>query len=149
MAKEKRYYQCNACAGYSPKWSGQCAECGQWNTLEECHQPAVSAATNTRRSGYAGRSQVMALADVSLQQLARTTTGIGELDRVLGGGLVIGSVTLLGGDPGIGKSTLLLQSIALLAQSQNTLYVSGEESLQQITLRARRLSLPEERLKSA
>ncbi len=147
MAKDKRYYQCNACASYSPKWSGQCAECGEWNTLQECSQPTASPTNNARRGGYAGHSQVTSLADVSLRQLARTTTGISELDRVLGGGLVTGSVTLLGGDPGIGKSTLLLQSIALLSQSLNTLYVSGEESMQQITLRARRLSLVEDRLK--
>ncbi len=147
MAKEKRYYQCSTCASFSPKWSGQCAECGDWNTLQECSQRAVGSSASTRRGGYTGLSQITALADVSTQHLARTTTGIGELDRVLGGGLVTGSVTLLGGDPGIGKSTLLLQSMAQLAKSLGTLYVSGEESLQQICLRARRLSLAEDSLK--
>ena len=147
MAKDKRHYQCNACASYSPKWSGQCAECGEWNTLEECSQAPAKPIASDRRGGYAGQSKITSIADVSLQQQARTTTGVGELDRVLGGGLVTGSVTLLGGDPGIGKSTLLLQSMAVLAQSMDTLYVSGEESMQQITLRARRLMLAEDNLK--
>lgn len=147
MAKDKRQYQCSACAALSPKWSGQCPECGQWNTLEECLVSAAAAPSSARRGGYSGRSTVVSLADVSLQREARIGSGIGELDRVLGGGLVTGSVTLLGGDPGIGKSTLLLQSMAALAESVATLYVSGEESMQQITLRARRLALPEAKLK--
>ena len=147
MAKEKRAYQCTACGAFSPKWSGQCADCGAWNTLEECAQPSIKADNNARRGGYAGDQQITALADVKLTELGRTTTGIGELDRVLGGGLVTGSVTLLGGDPGIGKSTLLLQSIAKLAQSMDTLYVSGEESMQQITLRAHRLGVQDGQLK--
>ena len=102
---------------------------------------------DSRRDDYASLNKITAMAAVQSQKLTRSTTGIGELDRVLGGGLVVGSVTLLGGDPGIGKSTLLLQSMAQLAQSQETLYVSGEESMQQITLRARRLELIEDKLK--
>ncbi len=147
MSKQKRHYQCSACASYSPKWSGQCAECGEWNTLEECSRRSAQSTSSARRDGIPQQCQVTALVDVSGQQLARTSTGIGELDRVLGGGLVTGSVTLLGGDPGIGKSTLLLQSMARQARSLDALYVSGEESLQQIGLRARRLSLAQDNLK--
>ena len=117
----------------------------------ECSPPGtLGSARDSRRDDYASLNIITAMAAVQSQQLARITTGIGELDRVLGGGLVAGSVTLLGGDPGIGKSTLLLQSMAQLAQSaqsQETLYVSGEESMQQITLRARRLELIEDKLK--
>ena len=116
--------------------------------MHQCSPPdTLNPARDNWRNSYTRSGEITSLAAVQTQQLARTTTGIGELDRVLGGGLVAGSVTLLGGDPGIGKSTLLLQSMAQLAQSQKTLYVSGEESIQQITLRAHRLSLAEVGLK--
>ncbi|MEM7294311.1 MAG: DNA repair protein RadA [Pseudomonadota bacterium] len=147
MAKDKVQYQCNACGAFSPKWSGQCADCGEWNTLEESVASVRSKSTQKRGGGYAGDNAITALAEVPTQALERASSGIGELDRVLGGGLVGGSVTLLGGDPGIGKSTLLLQSMAALSQSLPTLYVSGEESLQQITLRAKRLAIESPALK--
>ncbi|MEM7207391.1 MAG: DNA repair protein RadA [Pseudomonadota bacterium] len=148
MAKDKRQYVCRDCGGISSKWVGQCPDCGEWNTLEETVQIARSPAAKTpRRDGYAGDNQITSLGDVSPESLARSTCGIDELDRVLGGGIVNGSVTLLGGDPGIGKSTLLLQSMAVLAQQGETLYVSGEESMQQITLRAQRLNIRADNLK--
>jgi len=138
----------------SSKWSGQCVDCQEWNTLEESSTPIVTgaatsaaAATNARYGGYAGGSGITNATDVALVEQARTATGLSELDRVLGGGLVEGSVTLLGGDPGIGKSTLLIQCLAHLSQQHRVLYITGEESLQQVTLRARRLNLPEDKLR--
>ncbi len=154
MSKVKQRYQCTLCGAISSKWSGQCADCGEWNCLEEAIAPAASvaqtataAATNARYGGYAGGSGITNASDVTLVEQARTKTGLTELDRVLGGGLVEGSVTLLGGDPGIGKSTLLIQSLAHLSQTHRVLYITGEESLQQVTLRARRLNLPEDKLR--
>ena len=154
MPKAKQSYQCTECGAVSSKWSGQCADCGEWNCIEEAALPASSAAnsataaaTNARYGGYAGGSGITNASDVTLVDQARTKTGLSELDRVLGGGLVEGSVTLLGGDPGIGKSTLLIQSLAWLSQQHRVLYITGEESLQQVTLRARRLNLPEDKLR--
>ncbi len=153
MSKVKQRYQCTACGAISSKWSGQCADCGEWNTLEESLAPsstassATAAATNARYGGYAGGSGITNASDVAMVEQARIGTGLSELDRVLGGGLVSGSVTLLGGDPGIGKSTLLIQSLAHLSQQHRVLYITGEESLQQVTLRARRLGLPEQNLR--
>lgn len=153
MSKVKQQYLCTACGAVSSKWSGQCADCSAWNTLEESAaaiNPATSAtaaATNARFGGYAGGSGITNASDVVLTSESRVTTGLSELDRVLGGGLVSGSVTLLGGDPGIGKSTLLIQSLAFLSQHHRVLYITGEESLQQVTLRARRLNLPEDKLR--
>ena len=149
MAKAKVTYQCQACGSITSKWAGQCPECGDWNSLEErVVSPPLS--KNISRSGYAGSqsasTQVQTLSDVSVQAEPRASTGIGELDRVLGGGLVDGSVTLLGGDPGIGKSTLLLQTLAALSTQMKTLYITGEESLQQVSLRARRLGLSDHTL---
>ena len=148
MAKQKSNYQCTTCGIISPKWAGQCPECHDWNCLEEI--PASVAAANPKsrqstRVNYAGAASasIQNMADISLKSEARISTGIGELDRVLGGGLVDGSITLLGGDPGIGKSTLLLQCMTALSQKIKTLYITGEESLQQVTLRARRIGLPE------
>lgn len=141
MVKSRSSYVCNACGAASTKWSGQCVDCGAWNTLEEVLGAPPSGALQ-RHVGYAGQAQrVSRLADVAYREEARAPTGISELDRVLGGGLVPGSVTLLGGDPGIGKSTLLIQTLAALSTQQPGLYVSGEESMQQIKLRATRLSL--------
>jgi len=132
MTKARSAYICRSCAAPTAKWQGQCPACGEWNALEA----AVPA-----RVGYAGEIAGQRLADVPDDHLVRRGTGIGELDRVLGGGLVPGAVVLLGGDPGIGKSTLLLQTCVTAAEQGQTLYVSGEESLQQIALRARRLGI--------
>ncbi|MGO3858897.1 DNA repair protein RadA [Neisseriaceae bacterium CLB008] len=139
MAKVKTEYTCTACGGTSPKWQGKCDHCGEWNTLIE--QAATSGANPRFATWTAQTTGVQNLADVKAQEVPRAGTGIGELDRVLGGGLVAGAVILLGGDPGIGKSTLLLQALATMAQDRSVLYVSGEESAQQISLRASRLSL--------
>ncbi len=153
MSKNKQQYQCTACGSLSSKWSGQCVDCSEWNTLVESLVPvsstssAAASATNARYGGYAGGSGITNASDVTLIEQARIGTSLSELDRVLGGGLVSGSVTLLGGDPGIGKSTLLIQCLAHLSQQHRVLYITGEESLQQITLRARRLNLPEDKLR--
>jgi DNA repair protein RadA/Sms len=128
-----------------PKWSGQCSECGEWNTLEESTVESKTAASNVRQfSGYtglAGRDTVQQLSDIQPERMTRYSLTIDEFDRVLGGGLVEGSVVLIGGDPGIGKSTLLLQCIALVSNQLDALYVTGEESLDQVSLRAQRLGL--------
>ena len=148
MAKStKAQYVCSECGASFPKWAGQCADCGAWNTLQEQLPPATS--SGGRFAGYAGdgnSATIRRLSEVSAEGAARTLTGLGELDRVLGGGLVLGSVTLIGGDPGIGKSTLLIQAMALLASQMPGLYVSGEESAEQISLRAQRLGLRGEQL---
>ncbi len=144
-AKPKSSYRCRECGTAQAKWSGQCADCKAWNSLEEEAAPTKSSSTN-RFSGYAGTTQIRTLAEVDLNQTARLSSGLSELDRVMGGGIVNGSVTLIGGDPGIGKSTLLTQTLALLPQTPS-LYVSGEESDQQISLRALRLGLNVDHLK--
>ncbi|UXY17020.1 DNA repair protein RadA [Chitiniphilus purpureus] len=139
MSKQKTSYSCQACGATSPKWQGQCPGCGEWNTLVET--VADTGATAGRFQSLAADGQIRQLADVETAELPRTATGLDELDRVLGGGLVPGGVVLIGGDPGIGKSTLLLQAMTRLAINRKVLYVSGEESPQQIALRARRLQL--------
>ncbi len=148
-SKAKTIYVCNACGAQVSKWAGQCHECGAWNSLQETViAPAIP--RDNRSMGYSGagsETAVQALDQISTEGEIRLATGIGELDRVLGGGLVIGSVVLIGGDPGIGKSTLLLQTLAFLAEGSNTLYVSGEESPQQVSLRAQRLDLSRQRLR--
>ncbi|MCP4041020.1 MAG: DNA repair protein RadA [Gammaproteobacteria bacterium] len=144
-AKDKRQYQCQSCGAAAPKWSGQCPECGEWNTLVEIVVTAGAGAG--RRAGYGGdadgRGRVQSLSDVELVSESRLAVGFAELERVLGGGLVAGSVILIGGDPGIGKSTLLLQAMVAAQQSLRlpALYVTGEESPQQVKLRAERLGL--------
>lgn len=143
--KNRIQFVCSVCSSSSPKWQGQCAACGAWNSLAE---ESISSRTSQVRLGsssnYSGDSQVTTLDKIQLDtQNSRWSSCDPELDRVLGGGLVAGSVVLLGGDPGIGKSTLLLSTAAALGQSRKVLYVSGEESLQQIALRARRLQIPE------
>src|SRR5579864_8835863 len=144
MAKTKIIYSCQACGALSPKWSGQCGNCSAWNCLVE---EAAQLNKSARYQGYAtSEANVTAMSAVTLHEETRISCGLKELDRVLGGGLVMGSVVLIGGDPGIGKSTLLLQTLCHLAQSLKVLYVTGEESLQQVTMRARRLGLPEENL---
>ena len=146
-AKARTAYVCNDCGADHNKWQGQCGECGAWNTLSEfVVEPAASRSIAAPRAGgWAGRAgapQVTALADVRHSEDARVSTGIGEFDRVLGGGLVEGAVVLVGGDPGIGKSTLLLQAVARMAGALPGLYVTGEESLAQVAGRAARLGLP-------
>lgn len=138
VAKAKTLYICSECGGQAPKWQGQCPACGAWNTLVESVAETPSA---HRFQALAKSSPVLRLADIEASDVPRFTTGIGEFDRVLGGGLVAGGVVLIGGDPGIGKSTLLLQSLAEIARERRALYISGEESGAQIALRAQRLGL--------
>ncbi len=142
MAKAKTLYTCGDCGGQSPKWSGQCSDCGAWNTLVETAVVPTVAKT-ARFASYSGEQagQVQVLSEVTPGRESRTPVGFAELDRVLGGGLVAGSVVLIGGDPGIGKSTLLLQAVVGLASMLSTLYVTGEESPEQVSLRAQRLGL--------
>jgi DNA repair protein RadA/Sms len=138
MTKTKTVYSCTECGGQSPKWQGQCPQCGAWNTLVE----SLAAGAGTRFETVSGaRSKVTPLSAVEAQENRRIASGLEEFDRVLGGGLVAGGVVLLGGDPGIGKSTLLLQASAALGAAHRTLYVTGEESADQIALRAQRLGL--------
>jgi DNA repair protein RadA/Sms len=138
MAKPKTVYSCTECGAQSPKWQGQCPGCSSWNTLVE----AIAQPAPTRFAGVAGaRSTIRSLASVETKETTRIATGLEEFDRVLGGGLVAGGVVLLGGDPGIGKSTLLLQAGAALGASHRILYVTGEESVEQVALRAQRLGL--------
>ncbi|MGV1100187.1 DNA repair protein RadA [Thiovibrio sp. JS02] len=145
MAKEKISYLCSACGAVFGKWAGQCGGCGAWDTLGE--QENSMPARPGRFRGYAGNlAPVHTMAEVRMEDAPRFSTGLGELDRVLGGGLVPGSVVLIGGDPGVGKSTGLLQVCCNLSLSRKVLYVSGEESLQQIAMRARRLGLPDQAL---
>ena len=145
MAKAKTAYVCSECGADFNKWQGQCGECGAWNTLSEIVvEPAGAVAKTNSRGSYAGAGdapRIVALRSVGEVEEARTLTGIGEFDRVLGGGLVEGSVVLVGGDPGIGKSTLLLQALASLGSRLSGLYVTGEESLAQVAARGRRLGL--------
>jgi DNA repair protein RadA/Sms len=147
MAKAKTAYVCTDCGAEHTKWQGQCIECNAWNTLSEfVLQPAQKSVAAARQGGYAGAAnsvpRVTPLTEVLLTAESRTLTGIGELDRVLGGGLVDGSVVLIGGDPGIGKSTLLLQMLGTLGAQLPSVYVTGEESLAQVASRAQRLDLP-------
>jgi len=137
MAKSRTLYSCTECGGQSPKWQGQCPHCNAWNTLVETVQESAP----SRFTAVSKTSSIRRLGDVEAADFPRYPTGIAEFDRVLGGGLVEGGVVLIGGDPGIGKSTLLLQALCLMSGSMRVLYVSGEESAQQIALRARRLQL--------
>ena len=143
MAKTIQY-QCSACGYAFSKWSGQCPECGAWNTLEETRHIHSSHKINS--SARQAQQRVVTLAEVDSVTEPRLLTSMGELDRVLGGGIVNASVVLLGGSPGIGKSTLLIQMLAALPQYQ-TLYISGEESAQQISLRAERLNLNKDNIR--
>ena len=145
--KIKTAFVCDQCGADYPRWGGQCISCGEWNTLKEIRLGSISKEQSSR-SGYAGsQTEVKLLSDVSLSLAERISTGISEFDRVLGGGIVTGSVVLLGGAPGAGKSTLLLQAIANIAdRGVSVLYVSGEESLQQIAERANRLKLPADKI---
>jgi len=143
MAKAKQVYTCSACGAQSGKWNGQCGDCGAWNTLEETIVSISnkSAPRSSRFQGYAGDVSVQSLAEVSPEHEVRYPIGMSEFDRVLGGGVVQGSVVLIGGDPGIGKSTILQQALAELGKNLKPLYITGEESLQQVSMRAHRLGL--------
>jgi len=140
MAKDKTVFTCTECAGTSPKWLGKCPSCGAWNTLVESVAEATGG-TRHRFESVVKSQPVATLSEIDAADVARTPTGIEELDRVLGGGIVAGGVVLIGGDPGIGKSTLLLQAVEALSSRQKVLYVTGEESGAQVALRARRLGL--------
>ena len=149
MAKSKVAYVCNECGAESARWQGQCGECKAWNTITEIRLGPSVATSKVVRTGYAGElsSKVQTLAEVSLAEIPRISSGYKELDRVLGGGIVPGSAMLIGGHPGAGKSTLLLQTMCLLADRMTVLYVTGEESLQQVAMRAHRLGLPNDKLR--
>ncbi|HCY62780.1 MAG TPA: DNA repair protein RadA [Oxalobacteraceae bacterium] len=147
MAKPKTNYTCTECGGVSAKWAGQCPACGQWNTLVETVVESAGNRYSTQQQGLAQATPVLSLADIEAIDVPRFSTGIEEFDRVLGGGLVAGGVVLIGGDPGIGKSTLLLQALANLSRVKKVLYVSGEESGAQIALRAKRLAVEAQELK--
>ncbi|EXJ10357.1 DNA repair protein RadA [Nitrincola nitratireducens] len=159
MAKAKTAYVCNDCGAEYSKWQGQCTACQAWNTLTEVRLSSVAASSTSRGArfdGYAGATgsagnktaqRVINLGDVNLAEMPRISSGAGELDRVLGGGLVPGSAVLIGGHPGAGKSTLLLQTLCHLAMQYPALYVTGEESLQQVAMRAARLGLKADHLK--
>ena len=138
-SRSKTMHVCSECGGESPKWQGQCPQCQAWNTLvESVSEPATG---RHRFAGLAVPTALQKLADVNTRELERISTGVGEFDRVLGGGYVGGQVVLIGGDPGVGKSTLLLQSLAYMSSEASAIYVSGEESAEQVALRARRLGL--------
>jgi len=138
MAKPKTIYSCTECGGQSLKWQGQCPHCQAWNTLVESVNETTPTSGN-RFALIAETGKVQRLSEVEAREESRMPSGVAEFDRVLGGGLVQGGVVLIGGDPGIGKSTLLLQSLAAIGAERKVLYVSGEESAQQIALRAKRL----------
>ncbi|MBP6095427.1 MAG: DNA repair protein RadA [Methyloversatilis sp.] len=140
MAKPKTVYSCTECGATSPKWTGQCPGCAAWNTLVETVAEQGGGAAH-RFASLAGTAQVQTLSEIRPREEPRLATGLEEFDRVLGGGLVPGGVVLIGGDPGIGKSTLLLQALAQLASRVSTLYITGEESGEQVALRAQRLAL--------
>ena len=150
MAKPKSVYVCSACGGESSKWNGRCPFCGEWNTMEEQEYVApvkksggLSAA---RKAAPVSDEHIMKLGDIDINDDVRYSTGLKELDRVLGGGLVKGSIVLLGGEPGIGKSTMLLQICEFMGNDYTILYVSGEESVRQIKIRAERLGVDSENL---
>ena len=138
MAKPKSVYVCGECGGASTKWQGQCPHCGAWNSLVES---VAEAPAQHRFAGLAKRASLTPLASIAAREAPRMPTGVGELDRALGGGLVAGQVVLIGGDPGIGKSTLLLQALAWMSAGRRAIYVTGEESAEQTALRAQRLQL--------
>jgi len=150
VAKQKTAFVCNDCGADYKKWQGQCGECGAWNSVSEVRlgpSPSNRSGSFEGYAGEAGASAVQTLSEIDLQALPRFSSGTGEFDRVLGGGLVPGSVVLIGGNPGAGKSTLLLQTMCYLAGAMDALYCTGEESLQQVAMRAQRLGLPTDRLK--
>ncbi|MBM7071684.1 DNA repair protein RadA [Shewanella sp. OPT22] len=149
MAKNKTAFVCNECGQDFPRWQGQCTACKEWNTITEVRLGSVKSTTSSTFSGYAGAgpSEVQTLNQIDLNELPRISSSFTEFDRVLGGGIVPGSAILIGGHPGAGKSTLLLQTLCQLAQTMPALYVTGEESLQQVAMRAHRLGLPTDKLR--
>ncbi|KGE03768.1 DNA repair protein RadA [Pseudohaliea rubra] len=153
MAKQKTAFVCTECGSDYSKWQGQCSDCGAWNTVSELRLGPAGGRRGTaagagNRAGFAGaRPEAKLLAEIATEAVARIGSGAGEFDRVLGGGLVPGSAILVGGSPGAGKSTLLLQTLCHLARGRPCLYITGEESLQQVALRARRLGLPMDQLR--
>ncbi|MFO1388252.1 DNA repair protein RadA [Cellvibrio sp.] len=147
--KQKSAFVCNECGADFKKWQGQCPECGAWNSIVEVRLGPTPSNRSAKFEGYAGGAtgnNVQTLAEISLGDLPRFSSGTSEFDRVLGGGFVPGSVVLIGGNPGAGKSTLLLQTLCFLARNMSALYVTGEESLQQVAMRAQRLGLPTDKL---
>ncbi|WP_111978451.1 DNA repair protein RadA [Algibacillus agarilyticus] len=149
MAKAKSTWVCSDCGSEFNKWQGQCGDCKAWNTISEFRIAASSSSSSAKLSGYAGATdaKIETLESIELSEVPRFSSGLAEFDRVLGGGIVPGSAVLIGGSPGAGKSTLLLQTMVQLAKTMNTLYVTGEESLQQVAMRADRLGLPKDKLK--
>jgi len=139
MAKPRTVFLCSSCGNETPRWQGQCPSCGEWNTLTAFHPPAGGNRRGAARPASESRTQD--LAQLPSDDAPRLASGMAEFDRVLGGGLVVGSVTLIGGEPGIGKSTLLLQSAAALSREVPVLYATGEESVRQVGLRAQRLGV--------
>jgi len=136
--RAKAIYACNECGGQSTKWQGQCPHCGAWNTLVEA---VAERASQHRYAGGAKTAALVPLARIPAKEAPRMPTGVAEFDRALGGGLIAGQVVLIGGDPGIGKSTLLLQALAWMSGARKVVYVSGEESAEQVALRAQRLQI--------
>ena len=155
MAKSKSIYICSACGARYPRWQGICSECGEAASISEVIESSApsagSKAAARALSGFAGATEntVYDLSGVDLTSKQRVSTGYSEFDRVLGGGIVAGSVVLIGGNPGAGKSTLLLQTVGKLCQSHKVLYVTGEESLQQVAIRANRLKINSNGIKIA
>jgi DNA repair protein RadA/Sms len=149
MAKIKSAYVCTDCGAEYSQWQGQCQACHAWNTLKEFKLSSAKKSSTGSSKGYSGvtENQVQSINDVDLAEVPRISSGMSELDRVLGGGIVPGSVVLIGGDPGVGKSSILLQVMCYLSTQQKVLYVTGEESLQQVAARAKRMQLPDEQLR--
>lgn len=148
MAKQKTAFVCGDCGSEFTKWQGQCGDCSAWNTIVEFKLGPAQTARTGNRQGFAGElAEAKILSEVNTEDLPRFSTGVGEFDRVLGGGLVPGSAILIGGNPGAGKSTLLLQTMCHLAEHMEALYITGEESLQQVAMRAKRLGLPNDKLR--
>ena len=148
MAKRKTAYVCSDCGAEFPRWQGQCSECKAWNTISEFVVSNAKSSARPTLSGYAGQTaaKIERLNSIDLAALPRFSAGFKELDRVLGGGIVPGAAMLIGGSPGAGKSTLLLQVMCQMAITEPALYVTGEESLQQVAMRAKRLNLPDDKL---
>ena len=148
MAKRKTAYVCSDCGAEFPRWQGQCSECKSWNTISEFVVATAKSTARQGMSGYAGQTaaKIETLNAIDLESLPRFSSSFKELDRVLGGGIVPGAAMLIGGSPGAGKSTLLLQVMCQMAKTESALYVTGEESLQQVAMRAKRLNLPDDKL---
>jgi DNA repair protein RadA/Sms len=145
MAKTKTVFVCNDCGADHAKWQGQCSQCGEWNTLSQLS--VGDNAGKSRRGGFAGETaKLRVLGEVATADQVRMSSGLTELDRVLGGGMVPGSAILISGNPGAGKSTLLLQVLCRMAETVSTMYITGEESLAQVAMRARRLGLPQDKV---